>query len=388
VTDLRVAYFVDKSAPFFVGGYEVRAFELAKLLGRKHDFRVYTSLTQNNTTLDGVTFRRVAPITFNREISGGRSLPHGALFALGVMRNPFRDWSPDVVIVESIPYAHLMTMASWMSRFEGPRLLNVNEAWHSYSYFTGPLGPISRVLVSNWLRKGIKWSSQVMAISKATSDSLRIHYGVTKPKVVPMGIHFEYLTEFRANRDAHPYYDFAFVGRLVRIKRVEDLLLALSILQREHRWEGHAAIIGSGPRAVDLMALAKNIGIEKNVDFLGFKEGVAKYDVLRRSSAFVLPSEREGFSIASLEAMGCGLPVIAADPGLPEVFGTSDFVQNEETGLQYPVGDCNLLADCMWRLCSDSKLRSRLSLKAIALSAQYDWDRVANCLDGLICGIA
>lgn len=88
---------------------------------------------------------------------------------------------------------------------------------------------------------------------------------------------------------------------------------------------------GSGTLYEELLNLRKRLNLEGSVFFLGFREDTAK--VLNNLDVFVLPSVSEGFSIATIEAMACGLPVVATCSGGPE-----EIISNGETGLLVEVG--------------------------------------------------
>ena len=92
-----------------------------------------------------------------------------------------------------------------------------------------------------------------------------------------------------------------------------------------------ALIVGGGRRRGDMEQLAAKLGLTKRVHFLGVRKDIP--DLLAAMDVFVLPSHSEGISLALLEAMAAGLPVIASNVGgLPEV------VRHEENGLSVPWG--------------------------------------------------
>jgi glycosyltransferase involved in cell wall biosynthesis len=109
-------------------------------------------------------------------------------------------------------------------------------------------------------------------------------------------------------------------------------------------------LAGDGPQAADLQALASEA-----VRPVGYRD-----DLHRLSDAadvFVAPAEREGLSLALLEAMASGLTIIASDgPGNPEAVG--------DTGLLFPVGDERAFAEAIVRLARDRDLRASLGARA------------------------
>jgi glycosyltransferase involved in cell wall biosynthesis len=104
----------------------------------------------------------------------------------------------------------------------------------------------------------------------------------------------------------------AFVGRLVRCKRVDRLLEAVARVS-EHT-EIEVLIVGSGPLKTELRDLSRRLSLEESVRFLGFRSDVA--DLLRDADVLVQPSTGEGFGLAIIEACMSGLvPIVFADGG-------------------------------------------------------------------------
>lgn len=102
-------------------------------------------------------------------------------------------------------------------------------------------------------------------------------------------------------------------------------------------------------------ALAKELGIESQVEFLGWVAGEAKDRVFRETSIFCLPSYAEGFPMAVLDAWAYGLPVVATPVG-----GLPDIVKDGEDCLLFNPGDCEQLAVQLERLITDEELREKI----------------------------
>lgn len=104
----------------------------------------------------------------------------------------------------------------------------------------------------------------------------------------------------------------AFVGRLVRWKRVDRILDAVSLLGKYDA--PRVLIIGGGPLKSDLQSLARKLGLEDRVRFLGYREDVA--EILTTADVLIQPSEGEPFGLAIVEACAQGLlPIVFADGG-------------------------------------------------------------------------
>lgn len=105
--------------------------------------------------------------------------------------------------------------------------------------------------------------------------------------------------------------DIVFVGRVAPEKNLDVLVRALALLPGS--LAATLTIVGDGEMIPKLTALAKELGLEDRVRFLGFVSDEAKRTALTNGTVFAMPSTAELQSISSLEAMASGLPVVAAD---------------------------------------------------------------------------
>jgi glycosyltransferase involved in cell wall biosynthesis len=127
-----------------------------------------------------------------------------------------------------------------------------------------------------------------------------------------------------------------FVGRLVALKDVKTLLLALEGLISRMP-EVYAMVVGSGPELVGLRDyVAGSATLSGRVCFTGPREDVA--DLLKAMDLFVLPSLMEGMSNTILEAMATGLPVIATNVG-----GNPEILTDSESGYLFQPGNVDEL---------------------------------------------
>ena len=132
---------------------------------------------------------------------------------------------------------------------------------------------------------------------------------------------------------------FFFVGRVDREKRLDVLLRALSLLNRE---DIQLVIAGKGAWKKNLIALAEQLGLGSKVQFTGFLPQADLPMLLNSIDIFAMPSEAELLSISTLQAMGCSRPVLAANAvALPEL------VSDGVNGLLFKPGDVDDAARCM-----------------------------------------
>lgn len=123
--------------------------------------------------------------------------------------------------------------------------------------------------------------------------------------------------------------------------------------------------------ALDPRPLAKDLGIDGQVRFIGWVSEEDKPALYTAAWCFVFPSLYEGFGLPPLEAMACGTPVIASDSSsLPEVIGDGGLLVNSTSAAQ--------LAEALGALCANPQLRAELAVRALARAAQFSWAKTAT----------
>lgn len=380
---MKLAIISDKISPFFTGGYEIRLGEFARRLAAAHEVHVYTSLPSRQLERDGVFFHSIVPTWIKNDRSGGRSPTHSIAFTAALLRCPFAGFSPDVTLVESIPYLHLVSMARWAKRSDSSFLVDVDEVWTDYRRpgltNSSLVGQVSLKCMS----KSTDWAEGQVAISGPTARTLHRQLGKhsSPPRVIPLGYEPRLPAEQLERLRASPEYDIVSVGRLVGPKRHSDLVRALGLLSDQHGWKGRAAILGSGPLLGQLRAMVRDLKLTHQVDLPGFVPEPVKERILASSRVFVLPSEREGFSLATLEAMASGCVPIVARPESDDVFGVSDLVVDGVSGRVYPVGEWRSLGRMVDETLSNVSLLERLGGGAVTVARRYRWSVVLPALE-------
>ncbi len=146
-----------------------------------------------------------------------------------------------------------------------------------------------------------------------------------------------------------------------KVKRPFDLVKAFA--QVVKRLKARLIFLGDGPLLRPCKELAQELGVGDRVRFLGTID--TPWELLPQADLFALPSEYESFGLAALEAMSCGVPVVASDVGgIPEV------VKHGETGLLYPLGNIEALAQAIEQILRSQDLRDSLGAAARKRSEQ------------------
>ncbi|UCE20222.1 MAG: N-acetyl-alpha-D-glucosaminyl L-malate synthase BshA [Gemmatimonadota bacterium] len=135
------------------------------------------------------------------------------------------------------------------------------------------------------------------------------------------------------------------------VKRVGDVIRVFSRIQSEV--PAKLLLIGDGPDRSLAQSLSQELNISDRVMFLGRQESVA--ELLAISDLLLLPSEKESFGLAALEAMSCQVPVIASKTG-----GLPELISHGETGFLAAVGDVAAMARFGVQILSDDALRENL----------------------------
>ena len=165
----------------------------------------------------------------------------------------------------------------------------------------------------------------------------------------------------------------ALLSRLVPHKQIEDALEAVAELRP--RIPGlHLDIVGGGWWRDRLVDHARQLGVSDAVTFHGHVNDVTKHQVLQRCWVHVLPSLKEGWGLAVIEAAQHGAPTI----GYRASGGLTDSIVDGVTGLL--VDDQDEMVQALERLLSDPVLRDQLGGKAQARSGEFSWRQSADAM--------
>ncbi|MDR7534399.1 MAG: glycosyltransferase [Armatimonadota bacterium] len=172
------------------------------------------------------------------------------------------------------------------------------------------------------------------------------------------------------------------VGRLYRYKGF-DLVLKAHRALRLQGLDHHLLLLGDGPEAPALRALARGLGVEASVFMPGFVPN--PYPLVRSARVLALPSRLESFSMVLLEAMTLGVPVVAADC----CCGPAELLDGGRYGLLVQEDDATALAGALARVLTDDALARTLAREGQERAAMYaagrvipQWERLFTKLAG------
>jgi glycosyltransferase involved in cell wall biosynthesis len=241
--------------------------------------------------------------------------------------------------------------------------------WRAIKFAILRRGAARIVLVSNHLRDNLLRESRIPA-----GQTSVVHNGVDCDRHVG-GPDRTFRAELGIGDDC---FLFGAIGNVRVLKAYDDLLQAAAIAVKENP-KLRIAVVGegSGDLLEGLLRLRAELGLEKIVHFVGFRQDITL--PLRGLDAFVLSSRSEGFSIATIQAMASGLAVVATRSGGPE-----EIVTDGVDGILVPAADPAALAGAMVRLAGDKELRARLGSAARATArARFSLTRMLESYEGI-----
>jgi len=164
------------------------------------------------------------------------------------------------------------------------------------------------------------------------------------------------------------------VSNLREVKRVRDVIEIFDRIRK--KIPARLIIVGEGPERQACEALCEEKGIVDKVVFVGNSNEVDK--ILCFTDLFLLPSEKESFGLAALEAMASGVPVISSNTGgLPEVniHGESGFLSD--------VGNVEEMAENALKILSDDETLNRFKIQAIESARRFDVKKIVPLYEAL-----
>ena len=173
-----------------------------------------------------------------------------------------------------------------------------------------------------------------------------------------------------------PSYDLILTGRLVEVKRIDIFLQTVRRIVDRMPYI-RAVIVGDGKSSNQLRSLSIDLGVDRNVDFVGHQDDVENW--LRRARVFVITSDSEGLALSMMEAMMCGLPAVVSEVG-----DLGDLVENGVNGYMVPRRSPGLFADRLGELLSDARKLKAFSLAARRSALRYETQAMIERWDSIL----
>ena len=367
---MKIAYVYDAIYPYTIGGVEKRIATLSeRLVARGHEIHIIGLKSWENEPYffrKGIHYHGVgSPKVFYT--SSRRSVSEALYFGYNVISPLIQD-RYDIIDCQNFPYFSCFSSA-FASRIRGSRLVVTwHEVWLDYWYdYLGVKGSFGRVIE----KCTAKLSDNLVAVSESTRSDLNRLNPHASIELIPNGIDFQ---QIDAVKPAAYSSDIIFTGRLIREKKADLLIDALVLIKKEIPGI-RCVVIGDGPEKEGLFRLCKKYHLENNLLFTGFVQNHNEVLALMKASKiFISPSVREGFGMAALEALACGLPVVTGNSPKNAV---KELVTHK-TGIisdLSPDSFAEAFLTCL-------KNKNSMTEECKTQSMSYDWKKIVSDVEG------
>ena len=211
-----------------------------------------------------------------------------------------------------------------------------------------------------------------------TMNIKRVEYihgiGINTARLTPKENQSNIRSELKLDED-----DFIIlsVGELNENKNQKTIIQAISKLNDP---KVHYVVCGKGNQQEKLEKTARELSVENNVHFLGYRTDVV--DICSQSDVYVMPSYREGLPVSSLEAMYCGLPLVTSN-----IRGLVDIISNGVTGYLCNPNDVHAFANSIKKLKDDENLRKSMAEKNKGVVIPYCIENTTKEVCKLLAGL-
>ncbi len=301
-----VALVSDAIYPYNRGGKELRYHQFTQRISDRAEVHVYTMNWWDGPrvrTEQTVTYHAVSRL-FPLYVNNRRSIGEAVGFALGCLRLLWQRY--DVLEADHMPYLQIPVLRLVTLLRRKRFVVTWHEVWGPayWRQYLGTLGAVAWFI--EWL--AMRLPDHIVAASPQTAERLHSILGSrARVTVAPNGIDLEAVN---AALPASVPTDLVVVSRLLPHKRIDMLLDAVSVLH-EQGLPVTCRVIGDGPDREALHRKASALGLAGAVDFRhDVREQKDVYSLVKAAKVFAFPSAREGFGIAVLEALACGVPVV------------------------------------------------------------------------------
>jgi phosphatidylinositol alpha-1,6-mannosyltransferase len=237
-------------------------------------------------------------------------------------------------------------------------------------------------------RAALRSAAAVIAVSSYT-QRLALEYAIPAARVhrIAPGVDVTRLRPGPTRRSETP--TIVTIARLEQRYKGHDVLIRALPLVRSRVPEARLVVIGDGPMRPVYQDLARSIGLDGSVEFVGALDDAARDRLLDRAHVFALTSTLpldgggEGFGMVYLEAAVHGLPAIAGDVG-----GAVDAVVHGETGLLVDPTDHVAVADALTTLLASRETAERLGRAGAVRAREFAWPTIARRVEDVLLEVA
>ena len=221
------------------------------------------------------------------------------------------------------------------------------------------------------LRQAMMQADRIVAFSQFSRDLIVKGLGGTeKIEVIPPGIESSW---FEVERNQVDSNRILFWGRIEEEKGLPELFVSLKKVTEKFT-DLKLTLVGEGNRLQEYKTLVTDLGLIKNVEFLGWLSDKELQSIAAESRFGIFPSRIESFGLSVVEAMAAGLPVIAARGG-----AVAENIEEDLTGRLVPVNDPDALTEAILSLLEDQQsAENRAKAAKTAAREKFSWEKTAD----------
>lgn len=236
--------------------------------------------------------------------------------------------------------------------------------------------PYESKLKEKIIKKNLNYASKIASTSHCMAKQTLEILGCKKEiEITPFGVDLE---KFKpSDKKIQNNFVFGTVKALSSKYGIETIIEAFALflekLPKEEKKRIDLEIYGKGELLKKLKMCANSYGIRDKVHFRGYITNDQVPRVLRKIDVFLLGSilDSESFGVAAVEAMACGIPIIAT-----RVSGFKEVIKEHETGFLVPIKDAEVMADYMLQLYNDKELCNKMGKDGRRrVEKLYDWEK-------------
>ncbi|KKR49068.1 MAG: Glycosyl transferase, group 1 [Candidatus Magasanikbacteria bacterium GW2011_GWC2_40_17] len=228
--------------------------------------------------------------------------------------------------------------------------------------------PCLHKVISFLNKRVVKGATAVTAVSEDLGMFVKKKMEIKSVQVIYNGIEEKRVVKPSQPRSSGSKLKLICISRLIFCKRIDLIILAIKDLD-----DVELEIIGDGYYKDKLISLIKKNNLTDRVKLLGYINNADLDQYLKAADIFILPSIGDSFGIVFLEAMACGLPIIAAKAG-----GVAEVVKNGFNGLLAEPNDLDSLKKAIIELKNNPDERVKFGLNSLARVKEFNWEEIAE----------
>jgi len=357
---MKIAVIVNHFPPKWLAGTEVATYSLAEhLTKRGHEVHIMTSHD------GGLPHFHKEKEFFVHRIAFPRNGTIGIILFWAKIFLEIKKVRPDVVHAQALNTGVPALFA--MKCFKIPYIV-----WGRGSdvYIPVRFGDTLNQLI-------LKNASAILALTNDMKTKINSFYS-REIHVVPNGIDIKQSNPTsRSTEVKGRSKSIVFVGRLHQVKGVQYLLTAMKQIHEEIP-DTRLILVGDGEERERLQRMVDDYKLDRCVEFVGRvpHEKIPEYLLL--ADIFVLPSLSEGFPVTILEAMSCGLPIVASRVG-----GIPDILEDGVNGYMVEAKSSDELAERLTALLKNDEMRMKISNNNLQEVRRYSWESVTMTVESI-----